>query len=199
MAVITINREIIEKEGWTLGEFILMLCSINKIDLTAAKRLLIKRGLVTDHCPADQYPPLGVAPMADGVRAYNDLIIKSSPAANGSPTKDMELEELAKKLKEIYPKGMKDGKWYWSDGVALIKRRLQAFFVKYGRYKAEEIIDATQRYVNEKRDQDDMRLLKYFIFRDKKVDGEVVATSDLLTWIENKGEEGRSADWMFHM
>ena len=44
MAVITINREIIEKEGWTLGEFILMLCSINKIDLTAAKRLLIKRG-----------------------------------------------------------------------------------------------------------------------------------------------------------
>ena len=137
--------------------------------------------------------------MADGVRAYNDLIIKSSPAANGSPTKDMELEELAKKLKEIYPKGMKDGKWYWSDGVALIKRRLQAFFVKYGRYPAEEIIDATQRYVNEKRDQDDMRLLKYFIFRDKKVDGEVVATSDLLTWIENKGEEGRSADWMFHM
>jgi hypothetical protein len=111
----------------------------------------------------------------------------------------MELEELAKKLKEIYPKGMKDGKWYWSDGVALIKRRLQAFFVKYGRYPAEEIIDATQRYVNEKRDQDDMRLLKYFIFRDKKVDGEVVATSDLLTWIENKGEEGRSADWMFHM
>ena len=199
MAVLTINREIIEKEGWTVGEFILMLCAINKIDLQAAKRLLISKSLMTDHCPQEQYPPLGAAPMEEGVKKFNDIVIKSSPMANGCPTTDEELTELAKRLKEIYPKGMKDGKWYWSDGVALIKRRLQAFFVKYGRYPAEEIIDATQRYVNEKRDQDDMRLLKYFIFRDKKVDGEVVATSDLLTWIENKGEEGRSADWMFHM
>ena len=199
MAVLTINREIIEKEGWTVGEFLLMMCAINKIDLVAAKRLLIKRNFVTDHCPAEQYPPLGVAPMAEGIKAYNDLIIKSSPLANGSPTTDMELDELAAKLKEIYPKGMKEGKWYWADGVALIKRRLQAFFVKYGRFPAEDIIDATQRYVNEKQDQDDMRLLKYFIFRDKKIDGEEVATSDLLTWMENKGEEGRPDDWMLHM
>ena len=48
MAVLTINREIIEKEGWTLGEFLLMLCAINKIDLQAAKRLLIQKGLMTD-------------------------------------------------------------------------------------------------------------------------------------------------------
>jgi hypothetical protein len=44
-----------------------------------------------------------------------------------------------------------------------------------------------------------MRLLKYFIFKDKKGDGEEVATSDLLTWMENKGEEGRSDNWMLHM
>ena len=43
MAVLTINREIIEKEGWTLGEFLLMMCAINKIDLESAKRLLIKK------------------------------------------------------------------------------------------------------------------------------------------------------------
>jgi hypothetical protein len=111
----------------------------------------------------------------------------------------MELDELAKRLKEIYPKGMKDDKWYWADSVALIKKRLQAFFVKYGRYPAEEIIDATQRYVDAMRDRDDMRLLKYFIFRDKRVDGEVVPSSDLLNWMENKGEEGRSDNWMLHM
>jgi hypothetical protein len=199
MAVITINREIIEKEGWTLGEFILMLCTLNKLDLEAAKRLLIKKGLMTDHCPAAEYPPLGVAAMSDGVKAYNDIVIKSSLTANGSPTKDEELEALAIRLKEIYPKGKKDDRWPWAEGVALIKKRLQAFFVKYGRYSAEEIIDATERYVQEKQDQEDMRLLKYFIFRDKKVDGEVVASSDLLTWIENKGEESRSNDWMLHM
>ena len=199
MAVLTINREIIEKEGWTLGEFLLMLCAINKIDLQAAKRLLIQKGLMTDHCPPEQYPPLGVAPMEEGVKKYNDLVIKASPLANGSPTTDMELDELAKTLKEIYPKGMKDNKWYWADSVALIKKRLQAFFVKYGRYPSEEIIDATQRYVDAMRDRDDMRLLKYFIFRDKRVDGEVVPSSDLLNWMENKGEEGRSDNWMLHM
>lgn len=199
MAVLTINREIIEKEGWTLGEFILMLCTINKIDLQAARRLLIQKELMTDHCPPEQYPPLGVAPMEDGVKKFNDIVIKSSPAANGGPTTDMELDELAKKLKEIYPKGKKEGRWYWADSVPLIKERLQKFFVKYGRFSAEEIIDATERYVREKQDQEDMRLLKYFMFRDKRVDGETVATSDLLNYILLKGEEGRSDDWMLHM
>ena len=81
MAVITINREIIEKEGWTLGEFLLMLCSINKVDLEAAKRLLIRKEFMTDHCPADQYPPLGVAPMPAGKKKYNEIVVKSSPQA----------------------------------------------------------------------------------------------------------------------
>ena len=198
MTTLTINREIIEKEGWTIGEFLLMMCAINKIDLEAAKRLLLKKEFVTDHCPAEQYPPLGVAPMTKGVKAYNDLIIKSSPLVNGNPNTDMELTELAKRLKEIYPKGMKDNKWYWADGVELIKRRLQTFFIKYKKFPAEEIIDATQRYVDAMRDREDMRLLKYFIFRDKRVDGETVPTSDLLNWIENKGEESRSDDWMLH-
>lgn len=199
MAVLTINREIIEKEGWTLGEFILMLCTINKIDLHAAKRLLIQKKLMTDHCPPEQYPPLGIAPMEEGVKKFNDIVIKASPAANGGPTTDMELDELAKKLKEIYPKGKKEGRWYWADSVPLIKERLQKFFVKYGRFSAEEIIDATERYVREKQDQEDMRLLKYFMFRDKRVDGEVVATSDLLNYILLKEEEGRSDNWMLHM
>ena len=199
MAVVTINREIIEKEGWTVGEFILMLCAINKIDLQAAKRLLISKSLMTDHCPQEQYPPLGAAPMEEGVKKFNDIVIKSSPMANGCPTTDEELTELAKRLKEIYPKGKKEGQWYWTEGVALIKRRLQAFFVKYGKFSAEEIIDATERYVQEKQDQPDMRLLKYFIFREHKTDGEANASSDLLTWIENKGEEERSVDWMLNV
>lgn len=199
MAVLTINREIIEKEGWTLGEFLLMLCTINKIDLQAAKRLLIQKGLMTDHCPPEQYPPLGVAPMEEGVKKYNEIIIKCSPSVNGTPSTDEELDELAIRLKKIYPKGKKEGRWYWADSPELIKERLKKFFVKYGRFSAEEIIDATERYVKDKQDQEDMRLLKYFMFRDKRVDGEVVATSDLLNYIKLKDEEGRSDDWMLHM
>ena len=75
MAVLTINREIIEKEGWTLGEFLLMMCAINKIDLESAKRLLVKKDYLTTHCPPEEYPPLGAAPMAKGIKAFNDLVI----------------------------------------------------------------------------------------------------------------------------
>lgn len=199
MTVLTINREIIEKEGWTLGEYLLMLCTINKIDLHAAKRLLVSKGLMTDHCPEEQYPPLGVAPMEEGIKKFNDIVIKSSPATSGGPASDEELTRLAKRLKEIYPKGKKEGRWYWAEAESLIKRRLQAFFVKYGRRSSEEIIDATERYVQEKQGQPDMRLLKYFIFREHKTDGETNASSDLLTWIENRGEEERSVDWMLNI
>ena len=45
-----------------------------------------------------------------------------------------------------------------------------------------------------------MRTLKYFIYAEKiNAAGEQESTSDLLTWMENKGEEDRPSDWMFHM
>ena len=150
---------------------------------------------MTDHCPADQYPPLGVAPMPAGKKKYNEIVVKSSPQAK---IPDSELDALARKLKEIYPTGKKEDRWHWAEGIPLIKKRLQNFFVKYGRYPSEDIIDATQRYVDEMKDKEDMRLLKYFIYKDKRENGEIIYTSDLITWMENKDEEVRSSDWMLH-
>jgi hypothetical protein len=57
-------------------------------------------------------------------RKYDDLVKRILLLSDQSiPTED-ELAPLARALKEIYPKGMKDDKWYWADGIALIKRRL---------------------------------------------------------------------------
>lgn len=198
MATITINRLVIENHGWTIGEFLLMIATMNKIDLNEARKSLIAKGLVTDHCEPSNYPPMGIAPMQEGVDAYNTIIIESDPTNIGMT--DSELEELAAKLKEIYPKGKKDDRFYWADGVKLIARRLKAFFKKYGKHSADDIIDATERYVDEKQGAPDMRLLKYFIFKEARnaATGEVESSSDLLTYMENKGEEDHSQDWMLN-
>lgn len=198
MATITINRVVIESNGWSIGEFLLMVATMNHINLDDAKQSLLSKGLVTDHCEPSEYPPMGIAPMQAGVDAYNTIVIESDPSNIGMS--DAELTELAKKLKEIYPKGKKDDRFYWADGVALIVRRLKAFFKKYGNHSADNIIDATQRYVDSKEGQPDMRLLKYFIFKEGRNagTGEVESSSDLLTYIENKDEEETELNWMLN-
>lgn len=98
---------------------------------------------------------------------------------------------LANTLKEIFPKGKKEGtSLYWTEGATLIDKRLRAFFKKYGEYSKEEIIDATKRYVESFHgDYSYMRTLKYFIFKDIRGAEEIENSSDLLTWIENKNDK----------
>ena len=110
------------------------------------------------------------------------------------------LVQLATRLKEIFPKGKKDGtNYYWADGVALIVRRLKLFFKKYGNtYTDEQIIQATSKYVEGfNGNYTYMRLLKYFIFKEKVgAAGEVEGDSELISYIENFGQEDTlSRDW----
>lgn len=99
--------------------------------------------------------------------------------------------ELSKTLKEIFPKGKKEGTaLYWAEGVSLIDKRLRLFFKKYGVFSSEEIIDATKRYIESfNGNYAYMRTLKYFIFKDIKGVEEIENSSDLLTWIENKNDK----------
>ena len=107
---------------------------------------------------------------------------------------------MATRLKEIFPKGKKDGtNYYWADGVALIVRRLKLFFKKYGNtYTDEQIIQATEKYVQGfNGNYQYMRLLKYFILKEKiGAAGEVEGDSELISYIENFGQEDTlSNDW----
>lgn len=112
-------------------------------------------------------------------------LLKGEEAISGE-----ELTALATKLKEIYPKGKKSNtQIYWAEGVALIEARLKLFFKKFGYHKPEEIIDATQRYVDSfNGNYSYMRVLKYFIFKDVKGAEGVEKSSELLSYIENKNE-----------
>ena len=112
------------------------------------------------------------------------------------------LIQLATRLKEIFPKGKKDGtNYYWADGVALIIRRLKLFFKKYGdTYTDEQIIRAAEKYVRGfNGNYQYMRLLKYFIWKnDAKRTEEglsVEQVSDLATFIENADQEDLRNDW----
>lgn len=111
---------------------------------------------------------------------------------------------LATKLKEIFPKGKKEGtNYYWTEGVALIVRRLKMFFKKYGNsYTDEQIIQATKKYIESfNGDYQYMRLLKYFIFKEKLgAGGEVEGDSELISYIENYGQEDVYNDnWVIDM
>lgn len=189
MATITINTEVIESKGWNVGEFLLVTLCANDINIMQARKSLIDKGMAFGVPDPGNPNPYNIQIPKTTYAQYDDIILASEKA---SP-KDMSNEELlslAAKLKEIYPKGKNQGGYPWADGVELIAKRLKSFFKKYGRHTSEEIIDATQRYVNDMEGRTDMRLLKYFMFKDgrNRATGEVEYTSDLLTYIENKDE-----------
>lgn len=192
-----IDRGIIEKNGLTFDEFVVLMLVMHNINLTQTKDSIIKKGLVlaTFDILGDG---LALEKTQLGVTTYNNIVLASSSQAEISEER---LNNLAKELKAVYPKGKKDGTWYWADGVAVIARRLKIFFHKYDpkrQFTDEQIINATKRYVEEKQAQSDMRLLKYFIFKEAVGKaGDVEPTSDLLTYIENEGEVSTDADANF--
>lgn len=117
--------------------------------------------------------------------------------------RDIELEELAKELMAIFPKGKKEGtNVYWKGNLKDTKLRLKKFFKLYGdKFSKEQIINAAKRYVDSfNGNYSFMRVLKYFIWKDiKRVDvegkGYIEETSELATLIENEGQENVNNDW----
>lgn len=119
----------------------------------------------------------------EGVDFIEEVIVDSE-----IPDSTQKLMKLATELKNIFPKGRKEGtNLYWADGVALIVKRLKIFIKKYGdTYTEEQIIKAAKKYVESfNGDYRYMKLLKYFIFKEETES----STSDLLTYIENAEEE----------
>ena len=77
--------------------------------------------------------------------AEGESVLKSYYLSNEKPieVETERLSNLARQLKEIFPKGKKEGtNNYWAEGNALIIRRLKLFFKKYGSdYTDEQIVD----------------------------------------------------------
>ena len=195
MTTVCLNKKAAQQNGITIDEALLMLVIHNKVDLERAEKALIQKGLITAE-RNDLFQQVGWRITNKGTEVLDSVIMDSDKEQEPQDR----LIQLATRLKEIFPKGKKDGtNYYWADGVALIVRRLKLFFKKYGnKFTDEQIIQAAEKYVQGfNGNYQYMRLLKYFIFKEKVgANGEVEGDSELISYIENAGqEENLRNDW----
>ena len=188
MTTVCLNKKAAQQNGITIDEALLMLVIHNKANLEGAERALIQKGLITAE-RNDLFQQVGWRLTNKGTEVLDSVIMDSDKEQEPQDR----LIQLATKLKEVFPKGKKDGtNYYWADGVALIVRRLKLFFKKYGnKFTDEQIIQAAEKYVQGfNGNYQYMRLLKYFIFKEKVgANGEVEGDSELISYIENAGQE----------
>ena len=108
------------------------------------------------------------------------------------------IEELADKLRDIYPNGkIFNTNYYYRGNKGDIVNKLKTFFKRYGtKYTDEQIINATQKYINSfNGNYTYLKLLKYFIWKDERLKGESVQ-SLLADFIENESsEDTTNTDW----
>ena len=176
--------------GTCIGEVLLLYEYALKISPESMKQSLIDKGYITN------------AGNLFGRYTATDKAVKllDNVLADSSVDDDTKITELATKLKELYPKGKKEGtNQFWADGVSIIVKRLKIFYKKYGFYDNDIIIKATENYIKSfNGDYRFMKTLKYFLWSEKvNKAGEVEPTSDLLTYIENADEvDELSNDWL---
>ena len=112
------------------------------------------------------------------------------------------IEELADKLRNIYPSGkIYNTNYYYRCNRQDIINKLKTFFKMYGtKYTDEQIINATQKYVNSfNGNYAYLKLLKYFIWKDERLKGESVQ-SLLADFIENESSEDiTNDDWTIEL
>ena len=195
MTTVCLNKKAAQQNGITIDEALLMLAIHNKADLERAEKALVQKGLITAE-RNDLFQQVGWRLTNKGTEVLDSVIMDSDKEQEPQDR----LIQLATRLKEIFPKGKKDGtNYYWTEGVALIVRRLKLFFRKYGnKFTDEQIIQAAEKYVQGfNGNYQYMRLLKYFIFKEKVgANGEVEGDSELISYIENAGqEEDLKNDW----
>ena len=195
MTTICLNKKAAQQNGITIDEALLMLVIHNKANLDRAEKALIQKGLITAERDG-LFQQVGWRLTNKGTEVLDSVIMDSDKEQEPQDR----LIQLATRLKEIFPKGKKDGtNYYWTEGVALIVRRLKLFFRKYGnKFTDEQIVQAAEKYVQGfNGNYQYMRLLKYFIFKEKVgANGEVECDSELISYIENAGQtDSLKNDW----
>lgn len=137
----------------------------------------------------------------EGVDIIEQVVLNSE--FKGNNTTYGRYENLAIKLRELFPEGKKAGtNYYWRDSVTTIAKKLKALVKKNGEcFTDEQAITATKEYVSSfNGNYQYMQLLKYFISKQKAVDGTIEEESQLLSYIENAGQEAKHRDdWMSTM
>lgn len=123
---------------------------------------------------------------------------------------DKQLLELANKMRDVYPQGKQSHSPYmYRSNSKEVMLKLKKFFVSYGEYSDEDIVDATKRYVASfNGNYQYLKLLKYFISKNEDEEDEEgnihkVEHSYLADYLENKENGGsmeinNSNDWLIN-
>lgn len=163
---ITIDTEILQRNELTLGEFLVMLFGYCDFKYKENFDKLVEKNLISKNLFDKDSMVL-----SNNTRdLIAKVLIESDAKVMGY---DLNFEELAKKLQDLYPKGNKQGTTYnWRDNTAVIAFKLRTLVAKYGFiFTEDEAIKATKEYVESFGDDNkNMKLLKYFILRTSKND-----------------------------
>ena len=166
-------------------------CTINKDTINR----LNNKGLIfinnfKDDIPNDVSPTKESREIVEGT--YADMEISGKDIDNRFDT-------LADKLRELFPTGRKSGtQLQWRDSTKVIAQRLKAFVKKFNiEFTDEQAIEATKKYISGfNGNYQFMQVLKYFIMKAGIEDGTSVINSQLLSYMENAGqEESLRDDW----
>lgn len=188
-----IDSEICEKHGISLEAVLYLLTlslgkSISQETIREAWRL----GAVMVRDIDSNGNIVAVSLEKHGVEIVNEIISDSTY----NPTGEDRYLRLAEQLIELYPKGRKEGTAYmWRDSKSVIAKRLETLANKLKKttgqtFTDEQAINATKAYVASfNGDYTYMQLLKYFISKRIIREDGSEEVSQLLSYIENEGQE----------
>ena len=166
-------------------------CVINKetIDKLNNKGLIFINSF-KDGIPDDVSPTKESAEIVEGTYANMEISGKED---------DDRFNNLADKLRELFPTGRKPGtQLQWRDSTKIIAQRLKIFVKKiHVKFTDEQAIEATKKYISGfNGNYQFMQVLKYFIMKAGKEDGTSVVNSQLLSYMENTDcTDNFSDDW----
>ena len=190
-----INKTTIEKLGYTASEFFYLL-SVVLGNTELHKDSLLNRGdvmlLSSEKGPYLEVTPIGL----DRVESVLTHIDTSMDKSDESP---INYFEIAEAMQEEFPKGRKEGTNYnWRGSTAINAARLKTLVQRYSvSLNKEDVVQATRNYVQSfNGDYRYMQILKYFIFKNETRNGSVEFESQLMSYIENLGQEDTMKnDW----
>lgn len=188
---ISISEKVLQKYGLSLDEFLLLyLCSRepNTKELVAS---LLDKGIVDKDLKDDN----AVVVSDNTKELIADILVASAKVVL---SKSSDFNDLANKMREIFPAGRKpETTYYWRDSTQLIARKLETLVTKFNaEFTEEEALNATRRYVESfNGDYRYMQLLKYFILKTDRSTGEI--KSEFLSLLQNPEEQDTLNDnWL---
>lgn len=174
---LTIDTKACENNNLTIDEFLVLYLNAKNVDIQKTMDSIVEK----DIAGRDLFNQNNLILSSKSRKLVDNVILESDKTVQNNAER---IKELAQKLRDMYIPGKKLGTQdYFKCSSSEVEQKLKRFFAEYGEFTDEQIIGATQRYIDSfNGNYRFAQLLKYFI--SKKLDGE--KGSRLLVYIENE-------------